>query len=184
MVGGNGLPAMAASPQAQDLRLLRRVSRLFLDGPRCLRLNWGPAALSSIAVRIGLAIRLARSWIPASPWMIVARANRRRRTQNHFAAPEHPHRSQFTFAVSDLFDQVGNPENRRQRQRDHDPDAEPIPLKSIKRHRHLLSPLGRKQQQRPCRGKVPTMVEPAAAEPTSAFNVVLRKPPPLSANRC
>jgi len=38
VVGGNGLPAMAASPQAQDLRLLRRVSRLFPDGPRCLRL--------------------------------------------------------------------------------------------------------------------------------------------------
>src|SRR6185436_14404934 len=80
-LAGDGGIAAGARPAASAPGF-----RSFFDGPRCLRLNWGPAALSSIAVGIGLAIRLARSWIPASSWMIVARANRRRRTQNHFAA--------------------------------------------------------------------------------------------------
>lgn len=103
---------------------------------RCLRLDRGSVALCALAVRIGLRIRLTRRRVAALSRMIVARASWRRRSEDDMSASEHPQRSELPLAVSNFLNQIGNPENRRQRKRDQDPKAESIPLKGEERHRH------------------------------------------------
>jgi len=134
-------------------------------------LDRGPAALSALAVRIGLGIRLPRRWVTPSPRMVIARATRRRRPEDDMSAPEHSQRPKFPLSVSNFFDQIGNPEDRRQRERNQDPNAELIPLNSEERHRHDKPPDEMRSNCRAARSPSNLTAEPAASEPVVSSNV-------------